>query len=560
MPSPLLIRADASTEIGTGHVMRCLALAQAWMRTGGRVVFAQLDTTPSLERRLRAEGVEPVRHTAVRGSAADAAWTIGLARSWGATWVVADGYAFDASWQRQLRAAGQRLLVIDDYGQAEHYAADLVLNQNAGADARWYAQREAATRVLLGSRFALLRQEFLQARVERPAPSAPATQVLITLGGGDPDNVTGWVLDALAGLPGFEFTVVVGGSNPHRAAIEAMARGLRSPARVIADATNMPDLMMAADLVISAAGSTTWELAYLGKPAVLLVVADNQRGIAAALANGGVAVNLGEVRALVPEQLAATVVQLRDDAARRAEMARRGRALIDGHGARRVVAALGAPLRLTFVSDAASWLNAFLPELKAEFERAGHAVAWIHDPALLSEGDAALFLSLSRIVPTEALGRHAHNLVVHESAVPAGRGWSPLTWQVLEGKHEIPVTLLEAAAGVDSGDVLAQTVIRLRGDELVDELRTAQAAATAVLCREFIARYPFNLANARPQAGEPSHYPRRRPADSRLDPDRSLREQFNLLRVADPVRYPAYFEMAGRRYEVRITATEGVGA
>ncbi len=243
------------------------------------------------------------------------------------------------------------------------------------------------------------------------------------------------------------------------------------------------------------------------------------------------------------------------DQAQRTELSRRAQGLVDGQGARRVVAALGAPLQLTLVSDASSWLNASLPELKAEFERAGHAVVWIHDPAELRDGDVAFFLSLSRIVAEEALTRHAHNLVVHESAVPAGRGWSPLTWQVLEGRSEIPVTLLEAETGVDSGDIYAETVIRLRGDELVDELRAAQAQATLAHCRDFVSRYPFGLAAARPQSGEPSHYPRRRPADSRLDPDKTLRDLFNQLRVADPVRYPAYFELAGRRYEVRLTAS-----
>ncbi|MBI2517588.1 MAG: methionyl-tRNA formyltransferase [Opitutae bacterium] len=211
------------------------------------------------------------------------------------------------------------------------------------------------------------------------------------------------------------------------------------------------------------------------------------------------------------------------------------------------------PLRLAIVSDAGSWLNAFLPELCDAFTAAGHEVRWIHEPAELAEGDIAFLLSLSRIVPPDALRRHAHNLVVHESALPHGRGWSPLTWQVLEGKSEIPVTLLEAADEVDAGDIYVQEIIHLRGDELVNELRAAQAAATIRLCRDFVSRYPFILAEVRPQAGEAMFYPRRRPADSRLDPDKTLREQFNLLRVCDPERYPAYFELAGQRYAIRIS-------
>jgi methionyl-tRNA formyltransferase len=294
----------------------------------------------------------------------------------------------------------------------------------------------------------------------------------------------------------------------------------------------------------------------MGLPAVQLVAADNQAGIAAALAAGGITISLGDFREVKPEQIAAAVVALSADGARRREMGARGWALIDGHGARRLTAALGRKLQVTVVSDAGSWLNASIPQLVAAWESAGHVVSWIHDPAELGSGDLAFFLSLSRILSAEALTRHAHNLVVHESALPSGRGWSPLTWQVLEGKNEIPVTLFEAAAGVDSGDIYAQTEIRLKGDELVDELRAAQASATFDLCRKFVADYPYGLANARAQSGEPTCYPRRRPADSRLDPDKTLRELFNQLRVADPVRYPAFFEMAGRRFEIRLSADD----
>ncbi len=556
----LLIRADASTAIGTGHVMRCLALTQAWLRTGGSAWLLQAESLDSLTTRVAAAGILTATIAAIVGSEADAQATIAQARAIGAKWVVADGYRFGAAWQRAVRAAGLRVMLLDDCGHAPEYAPDVLLNQNLGADLTSYPKRDAATRFLLGARFALLREEFQMMRGSVREVPERARKILITLGGSDPDNVTGQVLNELLIRPETEIAVVVGGGNPHLDTLRAMIGADRPAVRLIVNATNMPELMAWADVAVSAAGSTAWELAFMGLPAVLIVVADNQAGIAAALAAQGISEHLGDHQLLPPGRIAAAVDAVCAAVGRRREMSERGRALIDGHGARRVGAVLGAALKLTIVSDATSWMNTYLPALKADFEQAGHTVAWIHDPAKLVEGDLAFFLSLSRIVPEATLGRHAHNLVVHESAVPSGRGWSPLTWQVLEGKNEIPVTLLEAAAEVDSGEVLAQTVIRLRGNELVDELRSAQANATFAVCREFVARYPFSLADARPQRGEPSHYPRRRPADSRLDPDRSLREQFNLLRVADPERYPAYFELAGRRYEVRVAAREANSA
>ena len=123
---------------------------------------------------------------------------------------------------------------------------------------------------------------------------------------------------------------------------------------------------------------------------------------------------------------------------------------------------------------------------------------------------------------------------------------------MLEGKNEIPITLFEAAESVDSGVIYLQDTIRLVGNELVDDLRELQAGATLRLCGEFLSRYPEILCEALPQSGEPTYYEKRGPEDSQLDVNRSLAEQFNLLRVVDNQKYPAWFEMEGQRYVVKI--------
>jgi methionyl-tRNA formyltransferase len=148
-------------------------------------------------------------------------------------------------------------------------------------------------------------------------------------------------------------------------------------------------------------------------------------------------------------------------------------------------------------------------------------------------------------------------LVVHESDLPKGRGWSPLTWQIRDGADHIPVTLIEAAEAVDSGPVYAQRWIAFEGHELIDELRAAQAEATHALCRAFVDHYPNSTAQGREQTGEATYYPRRRPADSELDSERSLAAQFNQLRVADNDRYPAFFEWRGQRYVLQIECAPG---
>jgi methionyl-tRNA formyltransferase len=204
------------------------------------------------------------------------------------------------------------------------------------------------------------------------------------------------------------------------------------------------------------------------------------------------------------------------------------------------------------LSDAGSWLNAALPKLITALWQRCHAVRWIHNPTQLAPGDVCLLLSCSRLLSAEQLALHRHNLVVHESALPKGQGWSPMTWQILEGGSAIPITLFEAVADLDAGPIHLQQLINLQGHELVEEWRALQAQATLELCLAWFDCYREVVAASQPQHGEPSHYRRRRPADSQLDPENSLAEQFNLLRVVDNQRYPAFFDWRGRRFSVQV--------
>jgi UDP-2,4-diacetamido-2,4,6-trideoxy-beta-L-altropyranose hydrolase len=193
----LLIRADASTGIGAGHVMRCLALAQAWQSVGGQVELAAAAITPALKARVIAEGIEFVSIKALAGSAADMSETTELARRKQVDLVVIDGYQFDAHYQQGLKSAGRQVLCIDDYGHANYYAVDWVLNQNLYAPKIDYCWRADYTRLLLGTDYALLRREFWGRQAGQRATAPVAGRVLVTLGGSDPANVTLKVVQAL---------------------------------------------------------------------------------------------------------------------------------------------------------------------------------------------------------------------------------------------------------------------------------------------------------------------------------------------------------------------------
>ncbi len=203
-------------------------------------------------------------------------------------------------------------------------------------------------------------------------------------------------------------------------------------------------------------------------------------------------------------------------------------------------------------SDKTSWINAYIPEMLFSLLAEGHQVSWAHDAAALPPGDICFYLSYGRIVAPELLARYKNNLVVHESDLPKGRGWSPLTWQVLEGRNEIQITLLEAALGVDSGDIYLTDKMTFDGTELIKELRTFQAEKTISLCKKFALNYPESVSWSRPQEGGATYYPRRSKEDSELDSAKTLREQFNLLRVVDNEKYPAFIKIGGKKFIIKI--------
>lgn len=212
------------------------------------------------------------------------------------------------------------------------------------------------------------------------------------------------------------------------------------------------------------------------------------------------------------------------------------------------------PRRVTVIVDNDSWVLPYADRLVAEASAAGDEAALARTHAQVPDGDVAFYLGCVRITPPEVLARNRRNLVVHASDLPCGRGFSPMTWLILEGVNEIPVCLLEAVGEVDAGPVIYREVLHLEGHELNEETRVRLGEMHVSLCRRFLNadEPPVGML----QQGEPTIYPRRRPADSRLDPQKTIAEQFDLLRVVDNERYPAFFDFRGHTYTLVISKTK----
>lgn len=378
---PLIFRADASVTTATGHAMRCLALAQAWQDEGGCCVFAMTQSLPAIEARLRSERIEIVDLAAPPGSAEDAAGLIQLAREKHARWVVVDGYCFCADYQHSLKNAGLKQLFVDDTGHAGEYCADLVLDQNAHAQESLYGQREAHTRLLLGSRFALLRREFAQWRGWTRIIPKMGRKVIVMMGGSDPDNVSQRVMDALrlVTVTDLEAVVVAGGSNPNLGSLERAVASCSQNVRLERNVTNIGELMAWADAAVSASGSTCWEMCLLGLPALLIHLAPNQRPVAEELDRRGIALHLGSQHEASATKIVSKLEWLLASSEARASMSQRGRELVDGRGASRVVAAMrnhGLQLRRVREDDCRllwEWAND--PEVRSASFTQG-AIGW----------------------------------------------------------------------------------------------------------------------------------------------------------------------------------------
>jgi UDP-2,4-diacetamido-2,4,6-trideoxy-beta-L-altropyranose hydrolase len=331
----LLIRADSSPAIGSGHVMRCLALAKAWQGTGGRVFCLMAESIPGLEERFDREGVALVKMAVAPGTAKDAEQTVAEARRANAAWLVADGYRFDPDYIRKLKSGGLRVLLLDDDGRFDFYPADAVLNQNISSSPGMY-KRESFTRLLLGSQYVLLRPEFLAEPQAREHP-AIGRKVLVTMGGSDPQDVTRKVLLALLQMErDFEVRIVVGSGNPRQDELQVLAVQ-RVGVRLERNPANMAPLMRWADVAISGAGGTCWELAHLGLPSIVIALSSDQVGIARGLAGNDIAISLGWHANLSEERITDALNSLLGDRGRRIAMSERGTKLVDGRGAERVV-------------------------------------------------------------------------------------------------------------------------------------------------------------------------------------------------------------------------------
>jgi len=361
----LLFRTDASRKIGTGHIMRCLTLAEALKKKGAQCHFICREHSGNLIEHIIKRGfivknlsiiakeiVSDESNRNVHSEYAswlgadwetDAAETKGCVGNTVYDWLIVDHYALDERWEKALRSRCRRLMVIDDLAERPH-DCDFLLDQNLGRNKSHYHHLvpENCT-VLTGPHYALLRPEFAAFRdysLQRRA-NPKLKHLMISMGGVDQINATGRVLEAIkaCALPDdLRITVVMGSNAPWLSQVETLAEQLPQPTKVMVNVQNMAQLMADSDLAIGAAGSTSWERCCLGVPALILIVAANQRESAMALERKGCAKQLN-CTGIIPKQLSSVLIFFMNST-ELMRMSRSSSSVVDGKGTGRVLRTL----------------------------------------------------------------------------------------------------------------------------------------------------------------------------------------------------------------------------
>ena len=340
----MIIRSDTMPKIGAGHVIRCLALAQAWKKGGGNVTFACQFMNEVIQNRIINSGMDLLGMATPSADLENPEQFLLVLEKLKARHghnhclVTLDGYHFGEDYQKSIREAGYRLLVIDDINHLPYYHASVLLNPNIHADSLIY-HCDQDTSLLLGPRYVLLLEEFRLGRDRRRETQQVASRILVTLGATDLKNQTIKTIRALKKIDvvTLDISIILGPTNPNGAEIKRELNNFPHRVHVHINVYNMQEFMSKSDIAISAGGSTCWEMAFMGLPNVIIALSQDQQSIAQGLAEKGISINLGWYESVSEDQIAQALKELIFDHKTRSAMSLKGQTLIDGRGTERVI-------------------------------------------------------------------------------------------------------------------------------------------------------------------------------------------------------------------------------
>ena len=335
----IVIRADASCEIGIGHIMRCLTLADELKQNNVKISFISREEDGNLIALINKRGYKVYSLPKGFESRNDAILTKGLLVDHNILpdLLIVDHYGIDIVWESTIRSVVRKIMVIDDFSNRKH-DCDLFLNQNYNLQNKSYngLLPDKCIR-LLGVKYTMLRPEFRKIRENLQKNYDIVKRVLVLMGGADNQNMTTKVLQAIKklNLNNIRVDVAVGAANKYYKKIKSLVSNIHY-AKCHYNVENISELMSKADLSIGAAGSTTWERCCMGLPSILIVIAENQVDIARNLGNDGIIVNLGWYKNVEQIDIKNQIENLLNNFSKRKNMSLKAMEIVDGRGVTRV--------------------------------------------------------------------------------------------------------------------------------------------------------------------------------------------------------------------------------
>lgn len=335
----LLIRVDSTYESGMGHFMRTLALAQKWQNEKGDIYFL-INDNEYLKKRIYKEKMNYLINPFQSGSVDDSKFLVKVVSEKNISWCIIDGYVFKENYFDFLRKNNLNFLIFDDDGGFSHYNSNIILNQNLHGKNVWYeSKKENYTKLLIGTKFTLLRNEFLQYQKYTKIIKSKANHILITLGGSDVNNYSLKIINILNELktPNFEVKIVIGANNKHEDVLIECMKKCKFNVEVLKNISNMPEIMKWADIAFSSGGTTVWELAFMGVPTIVGATSHVEEVLLDGLNENNLFKTIGKLENLDKNELIDIFEYLINSKDAREKMSADGRKFIDGYGSKRVI-------------------------------------------------------------------------------------------------------------------------------------------------------------------------------------------------------------------------------
>lgn len=330
----IAVRADGGPNIGMGHVQRCLVLCNQLKKSGAEIFFIS-KKNEAIEKKIKQEGFEVITLKNNIGLEEDLRNTINAVKTYEADVVITDSYAINEHYLAEIKRIAPLLVSIDDLARIS-FPSDIVINQNIYAKKLNYHSSTGRTKFLLGPKYALLREEF--SNLGKRKINEKVKNILITLGGSDFFNLTPRILKILDKInQDFKITVVIGPFFKNISEIKKTAKEINKKVELIRDSYEISKIMFGSDLAIAGGGTTLYELAATGTPALAFCLAENQLRNIKGMAEAGTLVNMGWGNEWKEEKLYREINNLVNNYMARKKMSRSGQQLVDGKGCLRIV-------------------------------------------------------------------------------------------------------------------------------------------------------------------------------------------------------------------------------